>query len=187
MDCLACSRKVCKAEGQDCNQRRPEVLTAYQEPENLQTYRLADELVAHGRAGTLSRLDEIVAYAQSRGYQKIALAYCYSMEAMAGALRQYLKDRGFAFESFRCTVNGIRENQIAGELGSGVNCNPVGQALAINESDADLAIEMGLCLGHDILFHRYITKPFTVLIVKDRVHAHNPAKALQTRPESHQI
>ena len=60
----------------------------------------------------------------------------------------------------------------------GVNCNPIGQAKAVNKSRADLVIEMGLCLGHDILFHQYLEKPFTVLAVKDRVHKNNPLEAL---------
>lgn len=42
------------------------------------------------------------------------------------------------------------------------------------------AIVMGLCVGHDILFHKYIQGPTTTLVVKDRVLAHNPAAALYT-------
>ncbi|NLW07300.1 MAG: DUF1847 domain-containing protein, partial [Clostridia bacterium] len=57
-------------------------------------------------------------------------------------------------------------------------CNPVGQAYLLNEEKTDFNIVVGLCVGHDALFFRYSKAPATVLIVKDRVLAHNPAGAL---------
>lgn len=54
------------------------------------------------------------------------------------------------------------------------------QADILNEEQVDLAIVMGLCVGYDILFHKYINIPTTTLVVKDRVLAHNPVAALYT-------
>jgi uncharacterized metal-binding protein len=42
----------------------------------------------------------------------------------------------------------------------------------------DLALAVGLCVGHDLLFHRYVRAPMTTLVVKDRVTCHNPAAPL---------
>jgi len=53
-------------------------------------------------------------------------------------------------------------------------CNPVGQALVLNERQTELNVIMGLCLGHDILFQQFSEAPVTTLVVKDRVTCHNP-------------
>ena len=53
-------------------------------------------------------------------------------------------------------------------------CNPIGQAMVLNEAGTDFNIMLGLCVGHDTLFFKYIEGPVTVLAVKDRVTGHNP-------------
>jgi uncharacterized metal-binding protein len=59
-------------------------------------------------------------------------------------------------------------------------CNPIVQAMIINRSKVDMAVMLGLCIGHDTLFIRYCKVPLTVLAVKDRVTGHNPLAALYT-------
>lgn len=179
MNCLNCTDKNCKVNAKDCNGGHDTVAAEYINSGAVPLYENADKLVAGGRAGTLSRVDEIIEFAALQGYSSIGIAYCFSMENEAKALQNKLKESGFKPLSFRCTVNGIKETEISENLTGGVNCNPIGQAEAVNNSKADFVIEMGLCLGHDVLFHQYIKKPFTVLAVKDRVHAHNPLRALQ--------
>lgn len=49
-----------------------------------------------------------------------------------------------------------------------------GQAQMLNRAKTELNIQMGLCLGHDILFQKHAEAPVTVLAVKDRVLANNP-------------
>jgi uncharacterized metal-binding protein len=44
----------------------------------------------------------------------------------------------------------------------------------LNRAKTELNIQMGLCLGHDILFQKYCEAPVTVLVVKDRALANNP-------------
>lgn len=174
MQCLSCGKKACKSEAKDCDGGHDGSVDRYREPANLETYRNADALVVGGRAGSISRFEEIVLFARAQGYREIALAYCFSMETLAQKVEAALKTEGFRVSSVRCSVGGVRENEVAPELGASVNCNPIGQALSMNRSRADLVIEMGLCLGHDVLFHQYLKKPFTVLVVKDRKHNHNP-------------
>ena len=53
-------------------------------------------------------------------------------------------------------------------------CNPISQAELLNRHGCELTVLMGLCVGHDSLFFRYSTGLVTVLVVKDRVLAHNP-------------
>ena len=91
-----------------------------------------------------------------------------------------MKAAGQNVRSYRCTINGIRENEVHESLGSAVGCNPVGQALSINQEEIDFVVEMGLCLGHDVLFHETLKVPYTVFMVKDRVFNHNPALAFPT-------
>jgi uncharacterized metal-binding protein len=178
MNCLSCNAKACKKAGADCNLGRESVLKEYRNHETVKLYENADSLVSGGRAGKLSRLQEIIEFAAAQGYLEIAVAYCFSMEKQAALLKAVLEKNSFRVSSCRCTINGIKESDISPSLKGGVNCNPVGQAIDLNNGNADLVIEMGLCLGHDILFHRYLEKPFTVFAVKDRFHNHNPLAAL---------
>ena len=57
-------------------------------------------------------------------------------------------------------------------------CNPAAQAELLTQAGCQLAVIMGLCVGHDTLFIRHCGIPCTVLAVKDRVMAHNPVGAL---------
>ena len=57
-------------------------------------------------------------------------------------------------------------------------CNPIGQAMFLNEAKTDFNIILGLCVGHDSLFIKYSEAPVTVFAVKDRVLGHNPLAAI---------
>jgi uncharacterized metal-binding protein len=59
-------------------------------------------------------------------------------------------------------------------------CNPVLQALVLNEAETDFNILLGLCVGHDSLFFKHAEAPVTVLAVKDRLTGHNPLAAVYT-------
>ncbi len=169
MNCLNCQSKACKTEKRDCTGNRDNTILRYQDDELADMFGNADALVAKGRAGTLSRIEEIAEYSALQGYTKIGLAYCFSMEDLAGKVGNFLQEKGFSVSSYRCTIQGIREKEINENLGESAACNPAGQAETVNRGDAEFVIEMGLCLGHDVIFHRYLKKPFTVFTVKDRV------------------
>ena len=59
-------------------------------------------------------------------------------------------------------------------------CNPIGQAMILNDARTDFNIMFCLCVGHDSLFLEYIKGLTTVLAAKDRVTGHNPMAALYT-------
>ncbi|MDO9613954.1 MAG: DUF1847 domain-containing protein, partial [Bacteroidota bacterium] len=78
MDCTNCTydkqcriMETCKATSFD----REEVIQKYLEETAI--VQAAAELVDFGRAGTLSRLQETIAFAQKMKYKRIGLAYCY--------------------------------------------------------------------------------------------------------------
>lgn len=59
-------------------------------------------------------------------------------------------------------------------------CNPITQAKILNNPRTDFNIALGLFIGHDSLFLKYIEGLTTVFAVKDRVTGHNPMVALYT-------
>jgi len=179
MNCLHCDNKACKTDGKDCNVNRDAALSLYHLRETEDTYRHADSLISGGRAGTLSRLEEIIEFCRVEKYKTVGIAYCFGIETLADELRLHLQKGGLNVRSYRCTINGIRENEVHESLGTAIGCNPVGQALAINNEKIDFVVEMGLCLGHDVLFHSTLKVPHTVFMVKDRVFNHNPALAFE--------
>ena len=74
---------------------------------------------------------------------------------------------------------GIRpEEKIRGPNNWESMCSPIAQAEVLNAENVDLAIMLGLCIGHDTLFIKYCRVPMTVIAVKDRVTGHNPLAAL---------
>jgi len=179
MDCTRCSTKGCRV-SEPCNDRSSEYLNEYHTEEAAATIKAASELVDNGRAGTLNRLEEIIEYAREKGYRTLGIAYCYGMEKEAGLLRNYLqRTGGFRTVMVSCTVDGVKECQVdPSKCDQSVSCNPLGQANAINHSDAEFTIMMGLCLGHDILFQKKLRTDFTTWLVKDRVTKHRPLDAL---------
>lgn len=57
-------------------------------------------------------------------------------------------------------------------------CNPIAQAMLLNEQHTQLNIALGLCVGHDSMFYKYSDALVTTLVAKDRVTGHNPAAAI---------
>lgn len=57
-------------------------------------------------------------------------------------------------------------------------CNPIAQAMLLNEQKTQFNIALGLCVGHDSMFCKYSDALVTTLVAKDRVTGHNPAAAI---------
>jgi uncharacterized metal-binding protein/rhodanese-related sulfurtransferase len=180
MNCINCTSKACKSESKDCTGIRDEMLDIYGREDINRTYRNADNLVSNGKAGMFSRLEELIRFCRLQSYKRVGIVYCYGIENLAKETGDFLSANGVKVYSYRCTLGGISENMIDESMGSSVNCNPAGQALALMHDRVDFVIEMGLCLGHDVIFHELLDVPHSVFIVKDRVHNHNPARALQS-------
>lgn len=180
MDCANCTydkqcRKTesCQATSFD----RDEVILKYAEESVI--VRAAADLVDFGRAGTLSRLQETIAFAQKMNYKRIGLAYCYGMEKQVTQIVGILRENKLNVRAVSCTVGGIPQNLVNPESTfCTVSCNPIGQARQLNSENVDLVVMIGLCLGHDILFQREVKVDCTTLVVKDRVHNHEPLREI---------
>jgi uncharacterized metal-binding protein len=101
-------------------------------------------------------------------------------------LTDILERKRFEVISVSCKVGrtpkeqiGIKpQEKIKGPESWESMCSPIAQAEVLNAEAVDLAIMLGLCIGHDTLFIKYCRVPVTVLAVKDRVTGHNPLAAL---------
>jgi uncharacterized metal-binding protein len=152
----------------------------YHLPDNQKIIQAAATLVDNGKAGTLSRLQEIIEFSKSMNFQRIGLAYCYGMELDAALVAQIFRESGFKTYPVSCTTGGFKQSEVNNESKiEKVSCNPLAQAEQINNEGVDFTITMGLCLGHDIIFQKQIKSDTTTLVVKDRVHNNDPIKALR--------
>ena len=180
MNCTKCNDKRCLKQQSSCNREsftKSEVIDQYQELANSEIIQVAAQLVDNGRAGTLSRVEEIVEFANLMNYKKLGLAYCYGMEQHAKAMETILTDKGFKVSAVSCSVGGLNQSEVnSASCIHKVSCNPLGQAKQLNAENVDLTLVIGICLGHDILLNRNLKMDFTTLVVKDRKNNHAPLK-----------
>jgi len=175
----------------------PEVIekatSEYDKPEVKEFARLSSlqefecyENLPDGRRTKNPRIVELIQFAQKCGYKKLGIAFCGGLASEARLLTDVLESKGFEVISVRCKVGatpkeriGIKpQEKIGGDDNWESMCNPITQAEVINAENVDLAIMLGLCIGHDTLFIKYCKTPMTVIAVKDRVTGHNPLAAL---------
>jgi uncharacterized metal-binding protein len=183
MNCVQCSPKYCR-HGSSCHNEQftqDELRSQYGDTDNQTVVQSAADLVDNGKAGTLSRLQEIIEFIKSMKYQKVGLAYCYGMEKDAMKVKEIFQKEGLRLSSVSCTVGGMEESSINNTSGNhGVSCNPLGQAAQLNSEKVDFVLLMGICLGHDILLQKNLKADFTTFVVKDRLFQHQPLRALQS-------
>ena len=189
MDCTLCNTKKCRSL-EECNAQvtdQENLLEEYHVSAVQDLVQSASELVDNGRAGTLSRLQEIIVFSKQMNFSKLGLAYCYGMEKEAKALASYLKDKGFKLSAVSCTTGALGQDKVNSNSNiKGVSCNPVAQAQQLNAEKVELVIVMGLCLGHDIIFQKNIDAYTTTLVVKDRVYQHNPMEEINKIKETYE-
>jgi uncharacterized metal-binding protein len=181
MDCTRCNIKTCRSTESCQSQKfdKESLNLKYHLPDNQKIVQAAAMLVDNGRAGTLSRLQEIIEFSISMNFKRIGLAYCYGMEKDAAQVALIFRESGFKTYPVSCTTGGFKQSEINNNSQiDKVSCNPLAQAEQINSESVDFTVTMGLCLGHDILFQKHIQSYTTTLLVKDRVYDHNPIKAL---------
>jgi len=161
-----------------------ELMSTYHLPENLKIVQAAAQLVDNGRAGTLSRLQEVIEFSKSMNFQRIGIAYCFGMEKESALIATIFRESGYTAFPVSCTTGGFKQSDINSESKiEKVTCNPLAQAAQLNSESVDFTITVGLCLGHDILFNKHIKSYASTLIVKDRIHDHNPIAALDVAKE----
>ncbi len=182
MNCVGCLDKGCRTLNACGTEKFDQeiIRSEYQEDENENIIKVAAELVDNGRAGNLSRLQEIIEFIKKMNYNKTGLDYCYGIEKDAKLLKEKFKRNGLKLSTVSCTVGGVAQDEVnENSCIHKVSCNPLGQAHQLNSEENDFVIIMGICLGHDILLQRNLKCDFTTFVVKDRIHGHNPLAALR--------
>jgi uncharacterized metal-binding protein len=171
----------------------PKAMSEYEKPDVREFARLASlqeaecyERLPDGLRTKLPRVEELIQFARKCKYQKLGIAHCGGLAEEARLLTDILENNGFEVVSVQCKTGavpkerlGLKPDEKIAEPGEWETmCNPIAQAMIINASGVDMAIMLGLCIGHDTLFIQYCNVPLTVLAVKDRVFGHNPLAAL---------
>lgn len=179
MKCAECKqnpRNRCDKVGYDCTGGKLQI-TDYQEEVNKEPHRISANLQReHGN--NLTRLEELMLYCKQMNYKKIGLPFCVGLNDEAQVVAKILSQE-FQVLSVCCKICGLdkKEHEIPyvdSDKDFECVCNPIGQAKIMNRAQVELNIQLGLCVGHDILFTKYAEAPVTVLAVKDRLLANNP-------------
>ena len=117
-----------------------------------------------------TRLEEIAIFAKRLGYKKIGVAFCIEYEREARLVYDILS-RYFEVFSVCCKVCSFEKESLgikkSDDLEFEAVCNPIGQALLLNDDLTDLNIMLGLKTGYDILFAKYSEAPSITLPVEE--------------------
>lgn len=132
------------------------------------------------------RIVEIVEFARRMDYKRLGLVFCIGLRKEAAVVHEILATNGFEVASVSCKVGGVSKAVLGIEPAEQVDpgaahetmCNPVLQAMVVNEAATDFNVLLGLCVGHDSLFFKHAEAMGTVLAVKDRLLGHNPIAAI---------
>jgi uncharacterized metal-binding protein len=132
-----------------------------------------------------TRLEETIEFSQRMGYRKLGLIFCTGLTHEARILADILEKHGFEIFSVTCKVGGVPKETVGVRDEEKIRigrfesmCNPIAQAKLVNEAKTDFNILLGLCVGHDSLFLKFVEGLTTVFAVKDRVTVHNPIAVL---------
>jgi len=179
------------------------VLEEYEDPDVKEFARLASvqegACFAHSDAKPFmmipmkSRLEELIEFSQRMGYKRLGMAFCGGLTHEASILSEILEKHGFEVVAVSCKVGGVPKEKIGVRDEEKIRigefepmCNPITQAKILNQAKTDFNVMVGLCIGHDSLFLKYIEGLTTVFAVKDRVTGHNPMAALYTSQSYYQ-
>lgn len=154
----------------------------YFSPENYAIVEAAS-LVVEETAGS-TRVQDTIKFAHYLGAKRIGIATCTIMLNETRVLAKLLRAAGFEVEGIGCKVGDNHRADFDLEPAKNgtdpVLCNPIMQAMLLNEAHTDLNVIMGLCVGHDALFSKYSDAPVTTLVAKDFLAANNPCAVLYT-------
>ncbi|HOO62669.1 MAG TPA: DUF1847 domain-containing protein [Synergistaceae bacterium] len=133
------------------------------------------------------RIEEIMDFARRMKYTRLGLAFCAGLHQEARIVEEIFTLQDFEVVSVMCKVGSVPKEELDltddDKLSIGnyeAMCNPVLQALVLNEEKTHFNVLMGLCVGHDSLFLKYASAPCTILAAKDRLLGHNPLAAVYT-------
>ena len=190
--CAECKMKVCytgetKIVPKDCPMANQDIIDKSLEEYKGETKEFARQAALIESKGYCrwTRVEETIRFCKAMNYHKIGLAFCIGLRKEAEILAKIFRSHGFEIISANCKFSkilkeeiGITENEKVRPGTREVMCNPIGQAMFLNQEGTDINLVMGLCVGHDSLFFKYSEALCTVILTKDRALGHNPAAAL---------
>ena len=192
MECVDCQSLLCYRGDQEGFPGCPmedrtifdESLELLKEDPILKFYQTSCRIESKGY-GRWPRACEIIQFCKDMEYQTIGFAFCIGLKREAAIFNPLLKCAGFKTVSALCKSGGIPKEVLGlsdkDKVRPGrteVICNPIAQALRLNQQKTDFNVVIGLCVGHDSLFYKYSEAPVTTLVTKDRRLGHNPVAAL---------
>ncbi len=136
-----------------------------------------ETMIISAQARDKSRLQELIRFAHLSRYKKIGIANCAGVQKYAENLMRILVSEGFEVFSINCKQSGLKGEELSTEL-NGPSCDPVSQAEYLNQCQTDINIEVGLCLGHGLLFSKHSQAPVTTFVVKDFSTNHKTVECL---------
>jgi uncharacterized metal-binding protein len=106
------------------------------------------------------RVKELIEFAKLLKLKKIGVAFCSGLRDEASRLTRFLEKQGFNIVSVVCKCGAIDKTELGVDkeykIGSSEKfesaCNPILQAILLNQANTEINVIVGLCLGHDILF-----------------------------------
>jgi uncharacterized metal-binding protein len=133
------------------------------------------------------RILEVIEFARRMDYRRLGLVFCVGLRKEAKVIERLFSSHGFEVVSVICKVGRVPKETIGVDRDQQIDsgtvesmCNPIMQAMVVNEASTELNVLLGLCVGHDSLFLKHAEAPCTVLAVKDRLLGHNPLAAIHT-------
>jgi uncharacterized metal-binding protein len=141
--------------------------------------------------GAKPRLKDTIEYAKAMGFKKLGIASCGALQAETKKTAEILQHYGFQVSSVCCPTGADKKINVEipeefkqysnmGNYFDYVSCNPVAQALLLNQAKTDMNVIIGLCVGHDVTFTQLSEAPVITLIAKDRLIRHNPLASLNS-------
>lgn len=165
-----------------------EVKEEYMQESNSRFFIEAAKIEKEGY-GEWNRVRETIEFCKKMGYKEIGLAFCLGLIKEAKTVERIFESAGLNVHSVVCKTGG-NDKEIFGipadkKLKEGQfepACNPIGQARFLAKENVDLIVVLGLCVGHDSLFYKYVAKYtnafVTTLVSKDRATGNNPCAAI---------
>ncbi len=194
-DCTSCGINPCYTEGKP-NERltgcpmnsKTEILDEaakiYDEPSMRKLARASAKVEAGGNL-KWTRIEDTIEFSHAMGYKKLGIACCIGLKREAAILESILKENGFSVVSAICKTGGVEKEKLGVEENERIHpgmfeamCNPIAQAMLLDNAGSEFNIVFGLCVGHDSLFYKTSKAPVTTLVAKDRVLGHNPIVAI---------
>lgn len=183
MNCANCKTHNCYKLNQNCTKIKVDDLQQIYTAEDRKIMRVAAD-VEGNHYMQITRLEETMIFAKEYGANVIGLAFCIGLANEAKLIQTYL-EKEFTVHSVCCKVcGGAKENFALTQIKPNTMetmCNPKIQAKILNDLKTELNFTIGLCVGHDMLFHSASTAPSSCLITKDRLLGHNPVAAISSR------